>query len=70
MFNLSEYLIKINPKFNSKFHYVAQNISNCSEPPRSVYNSEKFGLCYAGSFGKANAVEEFLKLINVSLIFS
>ena len=68
LFNLSEYLEKINPKFKSKFNYIAQDISNSYEFPRPISNSDKLGICYAGSFGKANSIEEFLKLINSEII--
>lgn len=68
LYNLSEYLEKINPKFKSKFHYISQNISNFHELPRPISNLDKLGLCYAGSFGKANSVEDFFKLINSKII--
>ncbi len=68
LYNLSEYLEKINSKLKCKFHYIAQNVSNSFERPRSISVSDKLGICYAGSFGRANSVEEFLKLISSKII--
>jgi hypothetical protein len=64
LFNFSEYLEKLNPEFKKKFHYIAQNISSSYELPRPISNSNKLGICYAGSFGKANSIEQFLKLVS------
>jgi len=68
LYNLSSYLGRINPKLKKKFHYIAQNIEDSCDYPPTKINPDKLGICYAGSFGKANAVEDFLSRLNVQAL--
>lgn len=66
--DLSSYLGKINPKLKKKFHYIAQNIEDKCDYPPAIIKSDKLGICYAGSFGKANAVEDFISALSVQVL--